>query len=115
MPYRQAHPNLACDPGFHLDVDGRARFLHGGFLVDVQVRRATREGMPQSLCEVPSSAVVMVGTVTMEGAVLCEVSEGAGEREPARVSEALEVALSLGRGCLSSGQEDGDAHRESRP
>ncbi|MFG3429693.1 hypothetical protein [Streptomyces californicus] len=75
MTLHQVHPNLACDPGFRLDVDGRARFLHEGFLADVQVRRAAREDMPQSLCEVPSSAVVMVGTVTMEGAVVRAVKK----------------------------------------
>ncbi|MET8605820.1 hypothetical protein ABZV92_19975 [Streptomyces rubiginosohelvolus] len=94
MPFHQINPNPACDPGFRLDLDGRARFLHEGFTVDVQVRPATREDMPLIVAEVSSFAVMMIGTVTMEGAVLCEVSEAANEREPARMREALESVLS---------------------
>ncbi|MFI1530955.1 hypothetical protein [Streptomyces griseus] len=94
MPFHQIHPYPACDPGFRLGLDGRARFLHEGFTVDIQVRPATQEDMPPSVSEVPSFAVMMIGTITMEGIVLCEVSEAANEREPARMREALESALS---------------------
>lgn len=93
MPLHQIHPNPAYDPGFRLDLDGCARFLHEGFTVDIQVRPATEEDMPPFLREVPPYAVMMIGTVTMEGVVLCEVAEGANEREPTRMREALEAVL----------------------
>jgi hypothetical protein len=90
---QQIHPDRAYDPGFRLDLEGRARFVHEGYTVDVRVRRATAEDMPPYLREVPSDAVVVTGAVTLDDVVLCEASAAANEREPGRMREALEEVL----------------------
>ncbi|MGW6602272.1 hypothetical protein [Streptomyces sp. NPDC055036] len=93
MQLQQIHPHPAGDPGFRLDFEGRARFVHEGYTVDVRVRRATAEDISPHLPEVPSGAVVVTGAVGLDGVVLCEASTGANEHEPGRMREALEEVL----------------------
>ncbi|WP_030574178.1 hypothetical protein [Streptomyces aureocirculatus] len=78
------------DPGFRLDLEGRARFLHEGFTVEVQVRRATPEDV-QDYCEhgYDPDYVVMEGTVTLCGVDVATVGALANERDADSMREAL--------------------------
>ncbi|WP_371793119.1 hypothetical protein OG285_32840 [Streptomyces sp. NBC_01471] len=57
------------DPGFRLDVDGTAHFLHEGYAVALQVHRATPENARSyyGLLEIDCHDVLLTGTVTLEG------------------------------------------------
>ncbi|MFF9785632.1 hypothetical protein [Streptomyces nigrescens] len=94
MLLQQIHPNPAFDPCFRFDIDGRARFSHEGYLVDVQVRRPTAEDMPYCASAGHKSFdVVITGTVVLEQVVLCKVSANAVERDPYSMRGALEEVL----------------------
>lgn len=94
QPWTQIHPNPGLDPGFRWDIDGRARFQHKGFTVDVLIRRA-REDEPAYFRDVrPSSDdVVLVGTITLDGVELSRVEQGADITEPHQMREALTYVL----------------------
>lgn len=78
------------DPGFRLDLEGRARFLHEGFTVEVQVRRATPEDVQDYYKhEYDPDEVVMEGTVTLCGVDVASVGALANERDADSMREAL--------------------------
>lgn len=78
------------DPGFRLDLEGRARFLHEGFTVEVQVRRATPEDVQDYYeHEYDPDEVVMEGTVTLCGVDVATVGALANERDADSMREAL--------------------------
>ncbi|MFD4245805.1 hypothetical protein ACFWP3_30060 [Streptomyces sp. NPDC058525] len=78
------------DPGFRLDLEGRARFLHEGFTVDVQVRRAAPEDVQDYYeHEYDPDEVVMEGTVTLCGVDVSRVGALANERDADSMREAL--------------------------
>ncbi|MFJ5071711.1 hypothetical protein ACIQC7_35375 [Kitasatospora sp. NPDC088556] len=82
------------DPGFRLDLEGRARFLHEGFTVAVQARRATPEDVHDYYeHEYDPDEVVMEGTVTLCGVDVATVGAFANERDADSVREALERIL----------------------
>ncbi|MBZ3908597.1 MULTISPECIES: hypothetical protein [Streptomyces] len=93
MELRQLY--APADPGFRLDLDGTARFLHEGYTVTVQVRRATPEDglsyyQPQ---ENDSHDVVMTGTVTLEDIAVGAARAVANERDALSMREAMEEVL----------------------
>ncbi|MFE6274108.1 hypothetical protein ACFVQ9_35565 [Streptomyces goshikiensis] len=82
------------DPGFRLDLDGTARFLHEGYLVRIQVRRAASEDEPHH--QPPESDphdIVMTGTVTLENTDVGVACAFANERDAHSMREALEEVL----------------------
>ncbi|MFG3403687.1 hypothetical protein [Streptomyces sp. NPDC048142] len=82
------------DPGFRLDLEGRARFLHEGFTVEVQVRRAMPEDVQDYYeHEYDPDEVVMEGTVTLCGVDVATVGALANERDADSMREALERVL----------------------
>ncbi|GAA3763872.1 hypothetical protein ACRWOO_29425 [Streptomyces sp. NEAU-PBA10] len=83
------------DPGFRLDLDGNARFLHEGYTVTVHVRRATPEDELYyfQLTEHDPHDVVMTGTLTLEGTDVGAASAVANERDAHSMREALEEVL----------------------
>lgn len=91
--WHQIHPNPGLDPGFRWDIDGRARFLHKGFMVDVLIRRATEDDVPHYGAELSSNDVVLVGTVTLDHVDLSSVEHGADITAPHLMGEALTYVL----------------------
>lgn len=82
------------DPGFRLDLDGQACFLHEGFTVLVQARRATPEDVQAYYeHEYDPDEVVMDGTVTLCGVDVATVGALANERDADSMREALERIL----------------------
>ncbi|WP_332756906.1 hypothetical protein [Streptomyces sp. MT206] len=83
------------DPGFRLDLDGTAQFVHEGYTVALQVRRATPEDALYYYqpTEHDSDDVVMTGTVTLEGTEVGAARAVANEREGHSMREALEEVL----------------------
>ncbi|MGW1291067.1 hypothetical protein ACWD4N_47930 [Streptomyces sp. NPDC002586] len=82
------------DPGFRLDLDGNARFVHEGYTVDVHVRRATAQDMPYYPPVDPDPYdVVITGTVRLDGVDVGEHSAGANERDGYVMRSALEEVL----------------------
>ncbi|KAB7835703.1 hypothetical protein [Streptomyces mobaraensis] len=78
------------DPGFRIDIEGRARFLHEGFTVEVQMRRATPEDVREYYGhEYDPDEVVMEGTVTLCGVDVATVGALANERDADSMREAL--------------------------
>lgn len=71
----QLRPNPDLDHGLRLDLDGRARYLHAGFTVELHVRHATADD------HLPGGAepddVVMTGTVSLCSVELAAVSRDA--------------------------------------
>ncbi|MFE0472708.1 hypothetical protein ACFW2V_13935 [Streptomyces sp. NPDC058947] len=92
--WRQLHPSPDLDPGFRWDIDGRARFLHKGFVVNVLIRQATQDDVPyyrgdiQAL-EFSSNDVILVGTVSLDGVELSHAEFGADITDPHLMGEAL--------------------------
>ncbi|MFI1312923.1 hypothetical protein ACH4TS_22685 [Streptomyces albidoflavus] len=83
------------DPGFRLDLDGTAQFTHEGYLVAVQVRRATAEGT-RSYCEpfeTDPHDVLLTGVVTLEGIDVGTASAVANELDSYSMRQALEEVL----------------------
>lgn len=96
MQLQQIHPNPGLDPGFRLDLDGRARFRYEGYDVDVQVRRATAEPEDVPYCDSSEPSrydLVVTGTVRLEGVVVGESASGADERDPYVMRAALDEVL----------------------
>ncbi|MER8119215.1 hypothetical protein [Streptomyces sp. NPDC094031] len=83
------------DPGFRLDLDGTARFTHEGYLVAVQVRRATAEDTRSyyELLETDPHDVLLTGVVTLEGIEVGTASAVANERDSYSMRQALEEVL----------------------
>jgi hypothetical protein len=96
--WRQLHPSPDLDPGFRWDIDGRARFLHKGFVVNVLIRQATQDDVPyyrgaiQAL-EFSSKDVILVGTVSLDGVELASVEHGADITSPHQMREGLLYVL----------------------
>lgn len=92
MEPRQLH--APADPGFRLDLDGRAHFLYEGYTVSVQVRRTTPEDvLNYHEYEYESDEVVMAGAVTLEGIDVGAAWAVANERDVHDMREALERVL----------------------
>jgi hypothetical protein len=82
------------DPGFHLDLDGNARFVQEGYDVDVHVRRATVDDVLYcDTLNLHRYDVVITGTVRLEGVEVGEASAGANERDGYMMRAALEEVL----------------------
>ncbi|WP_217226085.1 hypothetical protein [Streptomyces anulatus] len=83
------------DPGFRLDLDGTARFVHQGFTVTVQARRATPEDHLYYYrpAEHDPHDVVVSGIVTLENTDVGTASAVANERDGHNMREALEDVL----------------------
>ncbi|MYR64075.1 hypothetical protein GTY54_50370 [Streptomyces sp. SID625] len=80
MELRQLH--APADPGFRLSLDGTARFVHEGYTVSVQVRRATPEdALNYHDYEYDPDEVVMAGAVTLEGTDVGAAWAVANERD----------------------------------
>ncbi|TLQ39463.1 hypothetical protein [Streptomyces marianii] len=64
------------DPGFRLDLNGTARFLHEGYTVALHLRRATPEDVRSYYEPLESDRhdVLLMGTVTLEGVARPEPS-----------------------------------------
>lgn len=98
QPWTQLHPNPGLDPGFRWDIDGRARFQHKGFTVDVLIRRATEGDVPyyrgdiQAL-EFSRNDVILVGSVSLNSVELSSVEHGADITEPYLMRQALIYVL----------------------
>lgn len=96
--WRQLHPSPNLDPGFRWDTEGRARFLHKGFVVDVLIRRATQDDVPyhrgdiQAL-EFSGADVIIVGMVSLDGIELSRSEFGADTTDPHLMGEALTSVL----------------------
>ncbi|WP_327359555.1 hypothetical protein [Streptomyces sp. NBC_01304] len=81
---------LAVDPGFRLNLDGKARFQHEGYIVDVLVRRPTVEEFREGF---ESDEVVVIGTVTLEKIEVGKDRSVANEYDGGELREALESVL----------------------
>ncbi|MFD3970233.1 hypothetical protein [Streptomyces cyaneofuscatus] len=83
------------DPGFRLDLDGTACFLHEGYTVALQVRRATSEDTRSyyELLESDCHDVLLTGTVTLEGIDAGTACAVANERDGYSMRQALEEVL----------------------
>ncbi|MGW6145345.1 hypothetical protein [Streptomyces sp. NPDC055140] len=91
---QQIHPSPGLDPGWHWDLQCRARFQHKGFTVNVLVRPATAEDGAYYLGTEPSTNdVVIVGTVTLDSRELSSAEHGADITEPHHMREALDHVL----------------------
>jgi hypothetical protein len=96
--WRQLCPSPDLDPGFRWNIDGRARFLHKGFVVNVLIRQATQDDVPyfrgdiQAL-EFSSKDVILVGTVSLDSVELAGVEHGADITSPHLMGEALAYVL----------------------
>ncbi|MFJ4700474.1 hypothetical protein ACIP5N_22155 [Streptomyces sp. NPDC088768] len=86
---------VPADPGFRLDLDGTARFIHEGYLVELQVRRATAEDTRSyyELRENDRHDVVLTGTVTLKGIDVGTAYAVANERDGYSMRLALEEVL----------------------
>lgn len=83
------------DPGFRLDLDGTARFLHEGYTVALQVRRATSEDIPSyyELLASDRHNVLLTATVTLEGIDVSTACAVANEHDGHSMRQALEEIL----------------------
>jgi hypothetical protein len=83
------------DPGFRLDLDGTACFVHEGYTVTVQVRRATPQDARyyNDLLENDRHDLVMTGTVTLEDIDAGTAYSVANERDGHSMRQALEEVL----------------------
>jgi uncharacterized protein YlxW (UPF0749 family) len=80
----------AVDPGFRLDLEGRARFVHEGYTVDVHVRRPNEQ---DALEYIEAEEIVFIGTVALEGFEVAKVTRLAVENDGASMRETLEQVL----------------------
>ncbi|MEO3976671.1 hypothetical protein [Streptomyces sp. CAU 1734] len=83
------------DPGFRLDLDGTARFVHEGYTVTVEVRWAEPDdgryySKPTDHVE---HDVVLTGTVELEGVGVGASRSFANERDAHSMREAMEEVV----------------------
>ncbi|MCX4826802.1 hypothetical protein OG883_45020 [Streptomyces sp. NBC_01142] len=81
------------DPGFRLDLDGTARFLHEGYTVTVQGRRATAEDAWCYYDPLDRHDVLLTGTVTLQGVDAGTAYAIASELDAHSMRQALEEVL----------------------
>jgi hypothetical protein len=91
--WNRIHPNPGLDPGFRWGIDGRACFLHKGFMVDVLIRQATEDDVEHYGAKLSTNDVVLVGTVDLDSVELSSVEHGADITEPYMMREALGYVL----------------------
>ncbi|GGU52675.1 hypothetical protein [Streptomyces violascens] len=80
----------ATDPGFRLDLEGRARFVHEGYTVDVLVRRPNEQ---DALEYIEAGEILVIGTVVLEGLEVANVTRLAEESDGSSMRETLEQVL----------------------
>lgn len=83
--WTQTFPSPGKDPGFRVDPMGRARFLVGGFAVDVLVKYLDEED--------GGDDVEMTASVKLAGVVVAESSRGGEWGSPYALRELLEDLL----------------------
>lgn len=93
QPWTQTYPSPGLDPGFRWDIDGRARFLHKGYTVDVLIRRLGEDAVDYFGDRLGDGHVELTGTITLEGVELVRVESNADITEPHQVREALQYVL----------------------
>ncbi|MFD8654966.1 hypothetical protein [Streptomyces mirabilis] len=94
MTRNQFYPSPGFDPGWRWDLQGRARFRHKGFDVEVLVRPATDEDGAYYVDTEPSTNdVVIVGTVTLDHVEVGRAEAGADITEPYVMGQALDEVL----------------------
>ncbi|MEU5431364.1 hypothetical protein AB0H73_37975 [Streptomyces olivoreticuli] len=94
MQLRQIHPVPDLGLGIRLDLEGRARFCHEGFVVDVHVRRVTEDdGVWYCGDETGPNDVLVIGTISECGVELVRVESPGDFGHPRELREAVEQVL----------------------